>query len=131
MEAIPSWYATLAKPSLNPPNWLFGPVWTILYGLMAVAAWRVYEKRSENEHSTRDIAIYLAHLVVNTLWSIVFFGLQNPLLAFAVIVVLWLMIVYITLRFYRVDRAAGLLFLPYIVWVSFAAYLNISIVLLN
>lgn len=129
--AITTWYATLTKPELNPPNWIFGPVWTVLYALMAVAAWKVYEKRNRTRQTITLLWIYLAHLAVNAFWSIAFFGLHNPMLALAVIVLLWLMIAYLTVRFYHIDRTAGVLLLPYVAWVSFASYLNLSIVLLN
>lgn len=129
--AIETWYATLAKPALNPPNWVFGPVWTVLYALMAIAAWRIYEKRKSNRQAHTLLWVYGAHLAVNALWSIAFFGLNQPLLAFIVIVALWLMIAYLVAGFYRVDRVAGLLLVPYLAWVSFATYLTVSIVLLN
>ncbi len=130
-DAVTTWYATLVKPVLSPPNWLFAPVWTVLYALMAIAAWRIYEKRNVHRESRRLLRVYGAHLAVNAFWSIAFFGLHDPLVAFIVIVVLWLMIVYVAMGFYRIDRTAGLLFLPYLAWVSFASYLNLSIVLLN
>lgn len=128
--AIDSWYATLTKPELNPPNWVFGPVWTILYALMAVAAWRVYEKRT-SVHVRAVLSLYGAHLVLNALWSIVFFGMQNPPLALAVILALLAAICALTVMFFRIDRVAAYLMLPYIAWVSFATYLNVSIVMLN
>ncbi|MBY0472921.1 tryptophan-rich sensory protein [Patescibacteria group bacterium] len=128
---ITTWYATLARPTLSPPNWLFGPVWTILYALMAIAAWRIYEKKKGNKKTMRLLWIYVAHLAVNAFWSISFFGLHSPALALAIIAVLWLLIVYLMVSFYRVDRTAGLLLVPYLAWVSFASYLNLSIVLLN
>ena len=128
--AIDTWYATLTKPEFNPPNWIFGPVWTILYALMAIAAWRVYQKHT-NPSSRNALILYGVHLVLNAAWSIVFFGLHAPLPALGIIVVLFLSIFALTILFYRVDKAAGLLFLPYLVWVSFASYLNLSIVLLN
>lgn len=129
--AIDSWYATLVKPALNPPNWIFAPVWTVLYACMAVAAWRVYGKLKTNRQVYADLLVYGFHLAVNTLWSIVFFSLHNPALSLAVIAVLWGLILYLTARFYRTDRIAGYLFLPYLAWVSFASYLNLMIVLLN
>lgn len=130
-DAINTWYAALTKPELNPPNWLFGPVWTVLYALMAIAAWRIYEKRKKNPKVNLLLWVYVAHLAVNAFWSIAFFGLHNPLLALVVVAVLWLCIAYLAVSFYRVDRMAGLLLLPYLAWVTFASYLNISIVLLN
>lgn len=129
--AVETWYPALSKPDLSPPNWVFGPVWTTLYAFMAIAAWRVYEKRKGKPHVRRVLWVYAAHLAVNALWSVAFFGLHNPAIAFGTIVLLWLLIAYLTLNFYRIDRTAGILMMPYLAWVSFASYLNLSIVLLN
>ncbi|MES2014685.1 MAG: TspO/MBR family protein [Patescibacteria group bacterium] len=129
--AIDSWYATLVRPTFAPPNWIFAPVWTLLYALMAIAAWRVYGKWKTNRTVGMTLAVYVVHLAINTLWSIVFFGFHSPLMAFGVIAILWALIIYLTLRFYAIDHIAGILFIPYLLWVSFAAYLNLSIVLLN
>ena len=129
--AVETWYPTLIKPTLSPPNWVFGPVWTLLYTLMAVAAWRIHGKRKSFAGAHRLLAVYGIHLVVNVLWSAVFFGMQSPEWGLVTIAVLWLLIVYLTINFLRHDRLAGLLFVPYLVWVSFASYLNLAIVLLN
>lgn len=130
-DAIPTWYETLERPFLSPPNWIFGPVWSTLYALMAVSAWRVWEKRSIHPTASRSLFLYALHLGVNALWSIVFFGLQQPFLAVAVILVLWICIVTLIVQFSRIDRLAAWLLVPYLLWVSFASYLNISIALLN
>lgn len=127
---IPTWYAGLAKPALNPPNWIFAPVWTTLFVLMAIAAWIVWERRAQAGAKLALMA-YGAQLALNVLWSYLFFGQQNPGAAFAEIIVLWAMIVLTMVLFWRVNRWAGLLLLPYIAWVSFAAYLNFSIWQLN
>lgn len=129
--AVDTWYATLAKPDLNPPSWVFGPVWTVLYALMAVAAWRIYERRKENRRALQDLVVYAVHLVLNAFWSVAFFGLHTPALALGVIAVLWIFIAYLAVRFYRTDAVAGYLLLPYLVWVSFASYLNYIIWMLN
>lgn len=129
--AVTTWYPTLVKPELNPPNWLFGPVWMVLYALMAVAAWRIYKKRRSSRKTSRLLLLYAVHLMVNAFWSIAFFGLHNPPLALGVIAILLLFIAYLTAGFYRIDRTAGILLFPYLVWVCFASYLNLSIVLLN
>ncbi len=131
LGAIDSWYGALSKPPLNPPNWIFGPVWTALYALMAIAAWLVYEKRMQSKEANKALAVYAVHLGVNALWSIVFFGLHAPLAALGVIIVLLALIGYTAFLFYRVRSAAGYLLLPYIAWVSFATYLNLMIVILN
>lgn len=129
-DAIGGWYAALVKPEVNPPGWLFGPVWAVLYTLMAVAAWRVYQKKSR-PGAKKVLALYTAHLAVNVSWSLVFFGLHAPLFAFGVIIALLVCIIVLSILFGHIDRLAGLLFLPYLAWVLFAAYLNLTIVLLN
>ncbi len=129
--AISGWYSELQKPAVNPPSWVFGPAWTLLYILMGIAAFLVW-KRGWGKREVR-VALYIFgfHLILNAGWSIIFFGLKNPGLAFAEIVVLWVMIVWMTLAFYKISKTAGYLLLPYLLWVSFAGYLNYSIWLLN
>lgn len=133
MPSIGSWYATLAKPALSPPNWVFGPVWTGLYFLMGVAlflVWFFYAK-TLNEYSKRKakaaISIFFIQLVLNTFWSIIFFGLHNPKAAFVELIVLWLAILTTIIAFAKISKTAAWLLLPYIIWVSFAGYLNYSI----
>ena len=129
MVSVGSWYAGLAKPSWNPPGWVFGPVWTVLYALMAVAGWLVWRRGgSENWLALRWFAVQLA---LNVGWSAVFFGLQMPGLAVLEIVLLWLAIVATLMTSWRVSRPAGILLLPYLLWVSFAAALNFAIWRLN
>jgi tryptophan-rich sensory protein len=129
--AIPNWYASLNKPSFNPPGWIFGPVWTILYTMMGLAAWLVWQKWGESSVAKAAVILFFVHLVFNTLWSILFFGLQNPMLAFIEILFLWGMILALIILFYQVDKRAAYLMIPYILWVSFAAVLNFSIWRLN
>ncbi|MGA4643837.1 TspO/MBR family protein [Limisphaera sp. 4302-co] len=124
------WYAGLTKPSWNPPNWLFGPVWTALYTMMAVAAWLVWRRGGWREQ-WRPLAIYLAQLALNAAWTPLFFGLHWPGAAFAEIVLLWLAIVATIVTFWRVQRRAAALLIPYLVWVSFAAVLNFTLWRLN
>jgi len=131
MPAIPTWYAGINKPPFNPPNWIFGPVWTTLFILMGISAWLIWEKRFSNKEVRSAIMIFSAQLVLNMLWSIIFFGFKSPLLAFADIIVLWLLILAAILSFYRISRPAAWLLIPYILWVSFASVLNLSIWLLN
>jgi tryptophan-rich sensory protein len=130
LPKIPTWYASLAKPSFNPPSWIFGPVWTTLYLAMAIAAWRVWlHARGE----TRHIALrwYLLQLALNAIWSPVFFGMQKPALALGIVVALFVAIVMTMARFFPIDRAAGWLLCPYLAWVGFASVLNGAIVMLN
>ncbi len=141
---IPTWYAALEKPALNPPSWVFGPVWTLLFILMGVAAflvWRrlpgsgirkqIYKFTGMHNHITMALALFLFQLFLNTLWSILFFGLQSPGLALLEIAALWLAIVATMLSFYRISRVAAYLLIPYLLWVSFASYLNYAIWSLN
>ena len=127
-ENVRSWYPTLAKPSWNPPSWVFGPVWTTLYVLMGTAAWRVWR---HGPGTGKWVGGYFAHLGLNALWSVLFFGLKRPDWALAEIVVLWAVLVWQLIGFWRIDRVAGLIWLPYVLWVSFATVLNATLVRLN
>ena len=127
-SSISSWYAHLHKPSFNPPNWIFGPVWTLLYILMGVALYLVW-----NDTASVNVAMtfFIIQLVLNFFWSYLFFSLKNPLIAFIEILFLLLMIIITTIEFYPISNAAAYLLIPYILWVSFASVLNLSILLLN
>lgn len=128
--AIPEWYASLRKPAWNPPNWLFGPVWTVLYAMMAVAAWRVWRK--EGFRGARwALAIFFVQLALNMAWTFIFFGAHSPGGAFLEIVILWALILMTAALFRRHDAAAGWMLLPYLLWVGFAAVLNFAIWRLN
>ncbi len=128
--ASTEWYDQLNKPDWNPPGWVFGPVWTLLYTLMAIAAWRIWLKLGFKD-GKKELGFFFLQLILNGLWSQLFFGLQNPGLAFAEIIVLLLVIVYTTMLFFRVDKVAGWLMVPYIVWVAFATVLNGTIWMMN
>lgn len=128
--AVDAWYLTLKRPFFTPPSWLFGLVWTALYLLMGVSLYRIWIK-VKNPIQNTAIKIFAVHLIVNALWSIVFFGFQDPGLALLVIVVLLALIVYLVKAFYQVDKKAGILLLPYLSWVSFAAILNFAFWRLN
>lgn len=117
------WYELLKKPPFNPPSWVFGPVWTILYVLMAVSAWLVWE-RADRKAVKIPLYFFFVQLLLNGTWSLLFFGMGRPDLAFAEILVLWVFILTVTVMFYRVQPAAGLLLIPYLAWVSFAVILN-------
>ena len=123
-------YLQLQKPSWTPPGYLFGPVWSILYLCMGVAAWLVW-RRAGFSGARLALGLFLVQLVLNGMWSWIFFGMQRPGLAFAEILILWGMILATLLTFWRVSAAAGILFLPYLAWVSFAAVLNYAIWQLN
>lgn len=130
-SAIPTWYATLTKPELNPPSWIFGPVWTALYLLMGVSAFLIWQKGWARKDVKIALSVYGVQLVLNALWSIVFFGMQNPGLALVNIVLLFVSIVATMVLFYKISRPALYLLIPYILWVSFASYLNYAIYALN
>jgi translocator protein len=127
---IPTWYATLAKPSFNPPNWIFAPVWTMLYVLMAVAVWMVWTRREQVDVQTA-LVLFGAQLALNTLWSFLFFGMQNPGAAMVEIVVLWVAIAATMIAFRPVSVTAVWLLAPNLAWVSFASCLNFAIWRLN
>lgn len=129
-SGLESWYGTLAKPVWNPPSWLFGPVWITLYTLMGIAAYLVWRQK-DSPGVKLALSIYFVHLVLNALWSVIFFGLKNPGLAFGEIVLLLILILITTILFWRINSWAGILFLPYLVWVSFATFLNYTIWQLN
>jgi benzodiazapine receptor len=130
-NAIADWYANLNKPSFTPPGWLFGPVWTALYVLMAVSAAIVWDKGLDKAAVRIALAVFLVQLILNGLWTPLFFGLKMPLLALVEILLLWVAIGLTILAFARVSLVAAVLLLPYILWTSFAAVLNLSIWLLN
>jgi len=125
-----AWYASLTKPSWNPPNYLFGPVWTALYVLMATSAWIVWRKAGFSGAGPA-LALFVVQLALNALWSYLFFGQHRPDLAFIDIVALWAAIVIVAALFWRVDHLAGGLMVPYVAWVTFASYLNFVLWRLN
>jgi tryptophan-rich sensory protein len=130
-RAIPTWYKGLVKPSFNPPEWLFGPAWTMLYLLMAVAVFLVWKQGFGVPGVKLALAVFLVQLVLNALWSVLFFGLRSPLAGLVEIAVLWVAILATIILFFRVSVPAGVMLLPYIAWVSFAAVLNAAIFVLN
>ena len=131
VDAIPTWYAQLAKPSFAPPNWIFAPVWTILYTLMGIATFIVWEKRHHKTAAYRALNWYWFQLALNALWTPVFFGAKAIGLAFVVIVLLWICIIATLREFWKVGLVPAILLVPYFVWVSFASVLNYSLWALN
>jgi len=154
ISSVSTWYVELIKPAFNPPNWVFGPVWTTLYFLIGVSLYLVWKNNWQTVHlvfetgmkawnpiserlwrgdlqKVNAITVFGVQYVLNILWSWVFFGLQSPATAFFVILALWFSIVYVIINFYRISKPAAWLLVPYILWVSFAAYLNLAIWLLN
>lgn len=124
------WYAGLKKPVWNPPNWIFGPVWTALYTIMAIAAWLVW-KRGGFAKQRKALTLFLLQLLFNAMWSPLFFGMKNPALAFIDILLLWLALLCTVVAFWKTRPLAGLLLAPYLLWVTFASALNLSLWLLN
>jgi translocator protein len=130
-RSIPTWYAALKKPSFNPPDWLFGPAWTILFILMGIALFLVWRKGLNLQPVKIALIIFIVQLILNILWSFLFFAQRAPLAGFIEIILLWIMILITILVFYPISKPAGLLLLPYILWVSFASILNFSLWRLN
>jgi tryptophan-rich sensory protein len=128
---IPTWYAGLAKPSFNPPNWLFGPVWGVLYAMMAVAFWRVLGTPPERTGRLAAILAFVAQMALNALWSVAFFGLHSPALGLFVIILLEGLILLTIVLFGRLDPVAAWLLVPYAAWVAFATVLNAALWSLN
>ncbi|MBI1972344.1 MAG: tryptophan-rich sensory protein [Candidatus Aenigmarchaeota archaeon] len=128
---ITTWYATLNKPFFTPPSWVFGPVWIILYGLMGVSAYLIWSKGWKNGEIKEALLLFGVQLLLNGLWTFLFFGLKLPLHALAEIMVLWFAINETIKKFRRINKRAASLLLPYLVWTSFAVILNLAVVVLN
>ena len=130
-SAVTTWYQTINRPSFTPPNWLFGPAWTTLFILMALAWFLILKTGPTNKYYKTANYIFIIQLLLNAFWSFLFFYLQNPFLAMLEIIVFWLVLVLNFTYFYRINKKAAWLFVPYIAWVSFAAFLTYSIWRLN
>ena len=129
-SSVGTWYQTLAKPSFNPPDWVFAPVWTTLYIFMSIAGWRVW-RTPNSQLRTHALRAFYIQLALNLLWSVLFFGVQAIGLALVEIIALLAAIVVTTVLFWRLARLAGMLLVPYILWVAFAALLNTALWVLN
>ena len=129
--SINTWYASLNKPFFNPPNWVFGPMWTLLYILMAVALYLVWKKEAESREKLKAVILYTIQLTLNALWSVIFFGMREPTIALAEIVFLGIAVILTAQSFKKISVGASRLLIPYIIWIGFAAILNLSIVVLN
>ena len=130
-KAIPNWYAGLKKPPFTPPNWAFGPIWTTLYILMAISVFLVWQKGTGTNGVLLAFVLFWIQLAFNALWSIIFFGMKSKGGGAITIIVLWLLILATIITSFRVSEWAGILLIPYIVWVSIASYLNIGVWVLN
>ncbi|MBE0478445.1 tryptophan-rich sensory protein [Candidatus Aerophobetes bacterium] len=131
VPAIRTWYVTLKKPFFTPPNWVFSPVWITLYCLMGISLFLVWRKGVRTPGVKEALLIFAIQLILNALWSIAFFGFKSPLAGLVVIIILWVTILFTIISFAKVSRAAGLILIPYIVWVTIASALNASIFFLN
>lgn len=128
--SVTGWYSTLEKPAFNPPNWLFGPVWTVIYFMIALSGWRAWLKGGI-ANAKPAFTVYAAQLLLNLLWSFLFFGAQSPFLGLLDIVPLLVVVVINCVMFWKIDRLAGMLLVPYAIWIGFAMLLNGSIYVLN
>lgn len=128
---IPTWYATLNKPFFSPPNFVFGPVWITLYTLMGISVFLIWKKGIEKKENKTAIIFFGVQLILNALWSLSFFGLQNPLYGLINIVVLLAVLAVTIYKFYKIDKRAAYLLIPYFLWGAFATLLNLAIFLLN
>jgi translocator protein len=130
-KAIPTWYPGLRKPPYTPPNWAFGPVWTTLYILMGISVFLVWQKGLDTSGALLAFVLFWTQLVINALWSVIFFGMKSKGGGVITIVILWLFILATIVASFRVSSWSGVLLIPYIVWVSIASYLNIGVWVLN
>ncbi len=131
LSQIPTWYAALVKPSWAPPNWVFGPVWTTLYVLIGIALFLVWREGINRKDVKIALSIFAVQLILNVLWSVIFFGYNSLFGGLITVIILWIAILANIIAFYRVSKPAGLLLIPYIIWVSIASYLNYSVYILN
>lgn len=129
--SIPGWYENLEKPFFTPPNWVFGPAWTVLYVLMGAAFFLIWREGFWKRNVRTAVYFFFIQLILNILWSVIFFGLQSPFFAFIEIIVLWTLILITIVKFYPISEKAAYLMMPYLLWVSFATFLNFAVLLLN
>jgi len=130
-DSIQNWYSTLNKPFFNPPNWIFAPVWTILYILIGIAVAMIWHKGLNSNGVKIALGLFISQFILNLLWSPFFFNLQAPTIALIIIIILWFLIIITIMNFNKIDKIAGRLMIPYLIWVSFATILNGAIVYLN
>ncbi|NMB83685.1 tryptophan-rich sensory protein [Candidatus Roizmanbacteria bacterium] len=129
--AIKTWYVFLNKSSFNPPNWIFGPVWSLLYLMMAVALYLAINSKTKKIVKNQGLKYFYIQLVLNLFWSVIFFGAKLPLAAFFEIIFLWVFIFITIMKFMKINKVAAALLIPYLIWVSFASVLNLFIAVLN
>ncbi|NBO24082.1 MAG: tryptophan-rich sensory protein [Chlamydiae bacterium] len=130
-DHVKTWYHTLKMPALTPPDYIFGPVWTTLYVLMGISIWQIFKCSTKNVKKKKAYILFSIQLFLNLIWSGLFFGLQNPQLALLDNLILWIAIVLTIIEFHKHDELASYLLIPYLVWISFALYLNSAFVVIN
>ncbi len=131
ISQILTWYQGLNKPFFSPPNWVFGPVWTMLYGLMGISIFLIFEAKIKKRERNNLLLLFSLQLLLNFLWSVIFFGMHLSAVAFIEIIFLWTTILILIIKFYKYSKLSSYLLIPYLFWVSFASLLNISVALLN
>jgi len=131
LKEITGWYAFLPKPSWTPPNWAFGPIWSILYILMGISLFLVWREGLGKKNVQIGVLVFAVQLAINVIWSLVFFGTHNIFGGLVLVLILWISILINIIVFYRISKPAGLILIPYLIWVSIASYLNYSVFLLN
>jgi translocator protein len=131
LKEITTWYVSLTKPSWTPPNWAFGPIWSTLYVLMGISLFLVWRKGLDRKDVRIAILVFAVQLVLNVIWSLVFFATHNIFGGLVLVILLWISILVNIIVFYRISKPAGLILLPYLIWVSIASYLNYSVFILN
>lgn len=130
-EPLTTWYTNLNKPYWTPPDWAFGPIWTMIYILIGIAAYLIWKNGLERKDVKIALLVFALQLILNLLWSVLFFGFKSIYGGLIEIIILWITILFNFILFYRISKFAGILFLPYLVWVTIASYLNYSIYILN
>ncbi|MGB7969579.1 MAG: TspO/MBR family protein [Methanobacterium sp.] len=131
LKQITTWYVSLIKPSWTPPNWAFGPIWSTLYVLMGISLFLVWREGLERKDVKIAILVFAVQLVINVLWSLVFFASHNIIGGLVMVIVLWISVLITILVFYRISKPAALILIPYLIWVTIAGYLNYTVFLLN
>jgi tryptophan-rich sensory protein len=130
-RALPGWFAGLNQPSFTPPDWMYAPIWIVMYLLMAIAAFLIWWRGLHIKPVRVAMILFLVQLVLNLLWVVTLFGLQSVLYGLVTVVALWIMVLFTIIQFYKISIAAGTLMIPYILWVTFTVILNGSLYLLN
>ncbi len=131
MGSMTTWYAALNKPSFNPPDWLFAPVWIVLYLVMGISLFIIWKEGLKNKDVKSAFIFFIIQLILNASWSVVFFGVHSVIGGLIVIIILWLLILVTIIKFKNISRTAAILLIPYLIWVSFATILNFFINKLN